>query len=144
MRLFRRAAAPPAPPAPPPTAPEGRPRLTFPAGGSARHGTPAATGEAGEVVLPGGRFVIGRGKDCDLRLDDPTVSPRHLALEVGEKVVLRDVGSLNGTLVDGVPALQVNLVDGNRIELGETTLLFGRDAIDDDGGRQGGEGSPSR
>lgn len=140
MRLFRRAAPPPVVDAPLPP-PEGRPRLTFPAGGTARYGTPAAAGVAQEVLLPGGRFVIGRGKDCDLRLDDPTVSPRHLALEVGEKVVLRDLGSMNGTLVDGVPAIEVDLVDSNRIVIGETTLIFGRDAGEDDGGREGGEGS---
>lgn len=134
MRLFRRAVPAPV------TYPEGRPRLVFPAGGSARHGTAAATGAGQEVLLPSGRFVIGRGKDCDLRLPDPAASPRHVALEAGEQVRLTDLGSLNGTRVDGVPALEVLLVDGNRIDLGATTLVFRRDAGDeDDGGRQGGE-----
>jgi two-component system response regulator AtoC len=137
MGLFRRRATPAEPP--PLPEPEGRPRFTFPAGGTARHGTAAASGIAQEVLLPAGQVVVGRGDGCDIRLDDMTVSPRHLVLEVGEKVLLRDLGSLNGTVVDGVPAVEASLVDGNRVQLGETTLVFNRDAVDEDGGRQGGE-----
>jgi hypothetical protein len=49
-------------------------------------------------------FIIGREADCDLRLDDPRVSRHHAQLEVLDdgRVVLRDLGSANGTLVDGV------------------------------------------
>jgi hypothetical protein len=119
----------------------GRPRLTLPAGGTVRHGTPAAAGIDREVFLPAGSFVVGRASDADLRLKDETVSPRHVVLEVtGDRVRLRDIGSLNGTRVDGVPAVAVDLVNGNRIELGDTTLVFSRDDIEDDGGREGGEG----
>jgi hypothetical protein len=121
----------------------GRPRLTVPAGGTARAGTPPAAGIDREVLLGAGTFVIGRDKEADLRVHDAAVSPRHVLLEVtpdGEKVRLTDLGSVNGTVVDGLPAVAVDLVDGNRIELGETTLLFHRDHTDEDGGRQGGEG----
>jgi hypothetical protein len=125
----------------PPSPLPGRPRLTLAAGGTARHGTPRAAGIDREVMLREGTFVVGRDKDADLRLQDPTVSPRHIILEVTEdRVRLRDLGSLNGTLVDGVPAVAVDLVDGNRIEIGETTLLFKREDTEDDGGRAGGEG----
>lgn len=119
----------------------GRPRLILPAGGSARHGTPQAAGIDREVMLPAGTFVIGRDKHADLRLDDPTVSPRHVSLEVSaDRIRMTDLGSLNGTTVDGAPSAAVDLVDGNRIELGGATLLFHRDDPADDGGRQGGEG----
>lgn len=119
----------------------GRPRLTLAAGGTAKQGTPRAAGVDREVLLRPGTFVVGRDKEADLRLEDPTVSPRHITLEVTEeRVRLRDLGSLNGTLVDGVPSVAVDLVDGNRIEIGETTLLFKRDDTEDDGGREGGEG----
>ena len=48
-------------------------------------------------------FVIGREADCDLRLEDPRVSRHHAQLEVLDdgRVVLRDLGSANGTIVDG-------------------------------------------
>jgi hypothetical protein len=119
----------------------GRPRLTLAAGGQVRHGTPAAAGIDREVDLPAGSFVVGRDKDADLRLPDGTLSPRHIRLDVSaDGVRLTDLGTLNGTLVDGVPAVAVDLVDGNRIELGETTLVFHRDDTEDDGGREGGEG----
>lgn len=120
----------------------GRPRVTLTAGGAARHGTPAAAGIDREVMLRQGSFVIGRASDADLQLHDDAVSPRHVVLEVSEdRVRLRDVGSLNGTAVDGRPAVAVDLVNGNRIELGGSTLVFSRDDVDGDGGREGGEGA---
>jgi hypothetical protein len=126
---------------PRPSSLPGRPRLVLAAGGTARHGTPRAAGVDREVMLRAGSFVVGRDKEADLRLPDASVSPRHITLEVTEdRVRLRDLGSLNGTLVDGVPAVAVDLVDGNRIQIGETTLLFRREDTEDDGGREGGEG----
>lgn len=117
----------------------GRPRVVLPAGGSARWGTPTAAGIDREVMLPPGSFVIGRDKKADLRLHDTTVSPRHVELlGSAAQVELRDLGSRNGTKVDGVPVTTAVLRDGNRIELGDTTLVFHRDE-DDDGGREGGE-----
>src|SRR4051794_8489424 len=46
--------------------------------------------------------VIGRSARCELRLDDPTVSRRHCLLDVaGRWAWVRDLGSLNGTFVNG-------------------------------------------
>jgi hypothetical protein len=118
-----------------------RPRLTVAAGETVPVGSPAAAGIDIEVLLPAGRFVIGSSKDADLRLHDSTVSPHHAAIEVpvdGEAVRLTDLGSLNGTTVDGRPVSTVHLRDGSRIELGGTALLFHCDQLDD-GGREGGE-----
>jgi hypothetical protein len=119
----------------------GRPRLTLVAGGQVRHGTPQAAGIDREVELAAGSLVIGRDRTADLRLHDASVSPRHVMLDVtADRVRLSDLGSLNGTAVDGVPAVAVDLVDGNRIQLGDATLVFHRDDDQDDGGREGGEG----
>jgi hypothetical protein len=113
----------------------GRPRLTISAGGQVRHGTPAAAGIDREVLLPSGAFVVGRDQDADLRLHDSSVSPQHLRLDVSpESVRLTDLGTVNGTLVDGVPTAAMDLLDGNRIELGGTTLVFHRDDTDDEDG----------
>jgi hypothetical protein len=127
------------PPAPPP--PPGRPRLAVPAGGEAPWGSPASAGIDSGLVLRPGSFVIGSAVETELRLYDPEVEPRHAVLEIDADGVvrLRDMGSRSGTLVDGVPRLEVELVDGNRIEMGATTLVFRRDPIRDDGGREGGE-----
>ena len=48
------------------------------------------------------RIIIGRAESADLRLDDATVSKQHAAVEVvGNDHILRDLGSANGTLVNG-------------------------------------------
>src|SRR5262245_56282492 len=49
------------------------------------------------------RVLVGKSPACDARLSDPHVSRRHAALEiVGRRLRLLDLGSTNGTLVDGV------------------------------------------
>lgn len=48
------------------------------------------------------RIIVGRAESADLRLDDATVSKQHAAVEVvGNDHILRDLGSANGTLVNG-------------------------------------------
>ncbi|RJL32189.1 FhaA domain-containing protein [Bailinhaonella thermotolerans] len=72
--------------------------------------------------------LLGRGTDCDLRLVDPGVSRHHAELRVeGSEVVLVDLGSTNGTFVNGQPVRRVSLHDGTRVTLGRTTLVFRRD-----------------
>ncbi|MCU1692710.1 MAG: hypothetical protein JWM64_1801 [Frankiales bacterium] len=117
----------------------GRPRLAPVHAGSVPHDAVGAV--LTELVLPPGRLVVGRADDADVRLDDPTVSPRHALLEVGHDgaVTVRDLGALNGLAVDGVPVVTATLNDGNRLDLGEVQLVFRCDPREDDGGRQGGE-----
>lgn len=72
--------------------------------------------------------ILGRGTDCDLRLVDAGVSRHHAELRVEDgEVVLLDLGSTNGTFVDGQPVRRVSLRDGTRVTLGRTTLVFRRD-----------------
>ncbi len=74
--------------------------------------------------------ILGRGTDCDLRLVDPGVSRHHAELRVEDgEVVLVDLGSTNGTFVNGQPVRRVALTDGTRVTLGRTTLVFRRDGI---------------
>ena len=59
---------------------------------------------SGDVVkvhpLPaGGRLVIGRSPECDVRIDDPAVSRRHALLEVGPPTLIHDLGRANGTFL---------------------------------------------
>lgn len=119
-----------------PAAP-GSPRLAPVHGGTVPHGTPVMTA----LPLSVGRLVLGRDEAADLRLDHPSVSPRHALLEVAPDgaVHLTDLGALNGVQVDGVPVATAQLHDGNRLDLGEVQLVFHCDPPEDDGGRQGGE-----
>ena len=59
--------------------------------------------------------MLGRGTDCDLRLVDPGVSRHHAELRVEDgEVVLVDLGSTNGTFVNGQPVRRVTLNDGTQ------------------------------
>ncbi|MGB6455271.1 MAG: DUF3662 and FHA domain-containing protein [Streptosporangiaceae bacterium] len=79
-----------------------------------------------EITTP--LVILGRGTDCDLRLVDPGVSRHHAEIRVEDgEVVLVDLGSTNGTFVNGQPVRRVPLTDGTRVTLGRTTLVFRRD-----------------
>ncbi|MFP5284716.1 MAG: FHA domain-containing protein, partial [Thermoanaerobaculia bacterium] len=53
-------------------------------------------------ILPGRTFVVGRAVDCDLPVLDPTISRHHAELQATESGLrVRDLGSTNGTCVDG-------------------------------------------
>ena len=81
-------------------------------------------GHPSRVVSVDSRLEVGR--DCDgLQLDDPTVSRRHLWLEPApDGLILVDMGSVNGTFVDGDKVGQpIALRAGNVIKLGETELV---------------------
>ena len=78
--------------------------------------------------------MLGRGTDCDLRLVDPGVSRHHAELRIeNDQVVLDDLGSTNGTFVNGQPVRRVALSDGTHISLGRTTLVFRQDPPDGQG-----------
>jgi DNA-binding NtrC family response regulator len=70
-----------------------------------------------------GSAIVGTQPDCQLRLKDPTVSRQHLKLAMSEEgVVLSDLGSRNGTWVNGLPIKESGVVLGARVRIGETQL----------------------
>jgi two-component system, NtrC family, response regulator HydG len=67
--------------------------------------------------------LVGTSPVCALRLEDKTVSRRHLALEIDDnRLRLSDLGSTNGTRVQGVLATDVRLEGGEAVEIGGTKL----------------------
>ncbi|MFL6239005.1 MAG: FhaA domain-containing protein [Actinomycetes bacterium] len=70
--------------------------------------------------------VLGRADDCDLRVVDPGASRRHAEVRRVDDhlVTVVDLGSTNGTLVNGERAGQADLRDGDTITIGETTFTF--------------------
>ncbi|WP_333776757.1 FHA domain-containing protein [Saccharopolyspora oryzae] len=69
--------------------------------------------------------VLGRDRGCDAVLDDPTVSRFHAQLLlIGDRYVLADVGSLNGTFVNGRPVDRAELADGDAVWIGKFHLRF--------------------
>ena len=68
---------------------------------------------------------MGHGTENDVCLSDETVSWSHLSIEdTPEGHVIKDLGSTNGTRVNGVPVVEALLLPGADIALGETTLRF--------------------
>jgi hypothetical protein len=67
--------------------------------------------------------VIGRSRSCDLVLRDDSVSRRHVMLTVdGERVIVTDLGSTNGTLLNGRWITQAEARPGDVLRLGEVEL----------------------
>jgi hypothetical protein len=87
-------------------------------------GHPRLVGDDAEHSLDRAVTRIGRGSDVDIRVDDPGVSRHHAEILLGREVVLRDLGSTNGTYVDGVQVGEVVLRDGATVQLGGTRLTF--------------------
>jgi Protein of unknown function (DUF3662)/Inner membrane component of T3SS, cytoplasmic domain len=72
-----------------------------------------------------GSTVIGRGDQANLRLPDVGISRRHARIDFdGSQVVLTDLGSTNGTSVNGQRVSAVALNPGDMVQLGTTTLTF--------------------
>ncbi|HHU37999.1 MAG TPA: DUF3662 domain-containing protein [Propionibacterium sp.] len=73
-------------------------------------------------------FTLGRGTDADVRINDPGISRLHARVsvrgtEASPQVVIEDMGSTNGIIVDGRRVQNAPLHDGSRIELGNTRML---------------------
>ena len=67
---------------------------------------------------------IGRGIEADIQIDDTSVSRLHCAVVLGSDVLIRDLGSTNGTVVDGARATESVLHDGSIIKIGNITLTY--------------------
>lgn len=86
----------------------------------------------GQVVpVTAAGAMVGRGSDCDIRIDDPGVSRRHAEFRVlGEgshaDVVVVDLHSTNGTVVDGNRVAQTQVHDGSEVRVGSTTITVHR------------------
>jgi hypothetical protein len=93
-------------------------------GGPARN-VRLVSGDGRSYPLSIGSTVIGRGDQANMRLPDVGISRRHARLDFdGAQVVLTDLGSTNGTMVNGQRVSAVALNPGDMIQLGTTTLTF--------------------
>jgi S-DNA-T family DNA segregation ATPase FtsK/SpoIIIE len=117
--------------------------LTNAAAGASGSQTTAATlrvlagPDAGKVFnLPGGTTIIGRDRNCDVRLSDPLVSKRHAKLNISSTAEVIDDGSANGVEVNGEPTLRAVIRASDDVRIGDTRLsvsVIAGQAADDSG-----------
>jgi pSer/pThr/pTyr-binding forkhead associated (FHA) protein len=83
-------------------------------------------GRAGETFHPAGaRTSIGRSPECEIFLDDVTVSRRHaLLVEDGGRFSIQDEGSLNGTFLNRKRIETAPIEDGDELQIGKYRLTF--------------------
>jgi pSer/pThr/pTyr-binding forkhead associated (FHA) protein len=83
-------------------------------------------GRAGETFLPESeRTLIGRSPDCDIFLDDVTVSRKHAVLiRSDDGFTIEDQGSLNGTFVNRKRIDSARLEDDDEVQIGKYRLTF--------------------
>jgi hypothetical protein len=90
-------------------------------------------GPFAELVLPDGSHVeigdgpvvLGRLPESDIVVNDPNVSRRHAEFRrTVDGVVVTDLGSTNGTRVNGMPVREQLLTSGDEITVGTSTLVF--------------------
>lgn len=73
-----------------------------------------------------GETLIGRDPKSDIFLNDITVSRRHakLTFSPDSNIIIKDVGSLNGTYVNSQRAEEVELKNGDEVQIGKFVLVF--------------------
>jgi hypothetical protein len=83
-------------------------------------------GRAGETFpLEAERIVVGRSPDCDVFLDDVTVSRTHAVISrAADGFTIEDQGSLNGTYVNRRRVERAKLDDGDEVQIGKYRLTF--------------------
>src|SRR5260370_954209 len=81
---------------------------------------------AGRIVaLPNQMVTVGRAPDNDVVVGDPATSGRHGRIEVrAGSFWISDLGSTNGTLINGEPVIEKQLSDGDLITIGQNTIRF--------------------
>jgi len=98
------------------------------------HGQPILDVDGARYLLTGEVTVLGRGSEADIVISDSGVSRRHLEIRITpDGVIATDMGSTNGTYVEGHRVNAATLVDGNTLTIGRTRITFWAGAAAPDG-----------
>jgi Protein of unknown function (DUF3662)/FHA domain len=109
----------------PPTAPGGGDGDAPPAPPEREVVTVTVAGRKEEITSP--RVVLGRSRSCDVHVADVNVSRRHAEIrQEGATYWIVDLGSTNGTLLNGKRVERERLRDGDTVTLGSSDVVFGR------------------
>lgn len=87
-----------------------------------------------EFALEGGNVVIGRAPDCQIQIDQNSVSRAHVRItEQGGRFLVQDLGSRNGMKINGIEMSEAELRSGDVLHVGEVQLRFRCDTTPDAG-----------
>jgi len=76
-----------------------------------------------ERVFPQGEVTVGRSREVEVRVDNPDVSRRHATIYLSEgSVVVKDLGSTNGTMVNGYPVESTVVRPTDVIRIGDCQI----------------------
>ena len=90
----------------------------------------ASDGRQKGIRMAGDDMIIGRGDDCDLRIPIPIVSRHHCELNVvGDELKLKDLGSANGTYVNGVRINESVIQPGDSLSIGPVNFVVQIDGV---------------
>jgi predicted component of type VI protein secretion system len=86
--------------------------------------------EGPSILLDKGILLIGRHPECDIQIDSRKVSRRHCCIgQVGDYLVVRDLGSTNGIRINGVRVLEGRLRAGDELTIGNSRFQVQWDAM---------------
>ena len=100
-----------------------------------RAGTPRLLASTGARIdlAPGRQYLLGRGRDCDIVLEDLLSSRHHARISVGDAIAIADLQSRNGTFVDDARIeAETPLPHGSRIRVGASVFLVSTATAADD------------
>ena len=98
---------------------------TTPVGSAVGWLVPLDGPQTGELFQLKGRCVVGKAPDCDVCLNDPSISGRHAEFIAGRTGFrVNDLGSTNGTYVNDKKITSADLVDNDSVRLGRTNFKF--------------------
>lgn len=79
----------------------------------------------GEIILEDDETIFGRDEDADMAIDDKRLSRKHCKIfRQGNDFVIQDLGSSNGTFVNGTKITEKTLANGDSIQIGSTAMTF--------------------
>ena len=84
--------------------------------------------QGGAFDLNEGRFRIGRGRHCDIQIEDASISEVHCEVYIDALMVqVVDLGSTNGTFIDGFPIQKAELASGQVLHVGRVAMILERE-----------------
>jgi pSer/pThr/pTyr-binding forkhead associated (FHA) protein len=72
--------------------------------------------------LEPGEYILGRGTEVDIQIQDQGISRKHLVIVVDEKVTVKDLNSTNGTYINGERITELEVVDQITFRVGVTEI----------------------